>query len=66
MTHKQIARAIRHLGLTVRYSPEYAEWRIDYKRSDTRWTEDTAYFTTWPDDALETARIMAAFKPASQ
>lgn len=53
---------IRKLGLTVSYQPEYQEFRIDYKRSDPRWNEDSAYYTTFRDDAMQTANEMAAFK----
>lgn len=52
---------VRGLGLTVRYDSGYQEFRIDYRRSDSRWSEDSAYFTTYRDDAMETATAMAAF-----
>lgn len=53
--------AVRAAGLTCRYSSAYMEFRIDYPRSDARWSEDSAYFTTYRDDAIATARQMAAF-----
>lgn len=55
----EVVRAVRSYGLTCRYSSEYQEFRIDYKRNDYRWTEDTAYFTTYRDDAVETAKVMS-------
>jgi hypothetical protein len=58
-TKKDTLKAIRDLGLTARYQPEYGEWRINYKQTDERWTEDSAYYTTWDDDALKTAQFMA-------
>jgi hypothetical protein len=56
-----VVKAVRALGLTCRYQPEYQEFRIDYRHGDARWTEDTAYFTTYRDDAISTAAAMAAF-----
>lgn len=58
--------AIRATGLTVRYQAEYDEWRIDYKRDDPRWSEDSAYYTTYRDDAIATARVMAAIPKGRQ
>jgi len=54
-----VLTAVRALGLTCRYQREFDEFRIDYKRSDPRWSEDSAYFTTYRDDAVATARQMA-------
>ncbi len=55
---RDVAPAVRALGMTCNYRPDYMEWRIDYRRSDSRWTPDTAYYTTHPDDAVESARLM--------
>ena len=59
---KDVCVKVRELGMTCRYQSEYQEWRIDYPRSDSRWSEDSAYFTTYPDDAIDTAKVMAAFQ----
>ena len=59
MTIQSLKAAVQSLGLTFRYQKEYDEFRIDYKRSDSRWNEDTAYFTTYRDDVIETAKVMA-------
>lgn len=61
MTIETVRLAVKTLGLTFRYQREYDEFRIDYKRSDSRWSEDSAYFTTYRDDAIETAKAMASF-----
>lgn len=60
ITVADVQRRVRHLGLTCRYQPEYQEFKVDYKTSDSRWNEDSAYFTTYRDDAIETAVVMAA------
>jgi hypothetical protein len=57
-----IVSAIRKLGLSCTYSSVYSEFIINYKLKDARWTEDSAYYTTYTDDALETAKVMAAYK----
>lgn len=35
------------------------EWRIDYRRDDTRKTPDSSYFTSDRLDAIATARVMS-------
>lgn len=50
---------IKQLGMVCRYDSDNAEYRIDYRRTDSRWNEDSAYYTTYPDDAIETAKVMA-------
>jgi len=59
-----VVETVRALGLICRYDSANAEWRIDYRSTDPRWSEDSAYFTTWPDDAIETARAMSALRGA--
>lgn len=59
MTQKQALAWIRSLGLTVSYNPEYREYRIDYKTTDTRKTDDSAYFANDAQDAVYTAQAMA-------
>ncbi len=54
-----VLSAVKALGLTCRYDSAYQEFRINYKRSDSRWSEDSAYFTTYRDDAIATAGVMA-------
>ncbi len=61
MTITEVVKAIRATGMTCKYSSEYQEFKIDYPKSDSRWNEDTAYFTTYRDDAIETAKVMAKF-----
>lgn len=56
---KEVERAVRAFGLTCRYDSAYMEFRIDYRRHDPRWSEDSAYFTTYRDDAIDTARLMS-------
>lgn len=56
---KDVAPAVRALGLSCVYNSAYQEWKIDYRKQDARWTEDSAYFTTYPDDAVLTAREMS-------
>lgn len=57
----EVMRAVRSLGLTCRYQSAYDEFRIDYPRKDSRWNEDSAYYTTYRDDAVETAKVMADY-----
>lgn len=62
MTIREVKTAIHAMGLTCRYHAAYAEFRIDYLRSDVRWTTDSAYFTTDRSDAVATARRMAEWR----
>lgn len=62
MTILQVCKAVRALGLSCRYDSGYQEFRIDYPRDDPRWTEDSAYFTTYRDDAIGTAQAMADWR----
>ena len=59
---KTVIKFVRAQGLTVRYDVGYMEFVIDFKKSDSRWNEDTAYYTTYRDDAVLTAAYMANFK----
>lgn len=54
-----VCRTIRALGLMARYSTVLDEYQINYVRTDPRHTEDTAYYTSDPDDAIMTAQAMA-------
>jgi hypothetical protein len=54
MNTTQTMAAIRALGLAV--ARHDGEWRINHRGG----SEDTAYYTTDNDDALGTARLMAA------
>lgn len=62
LTVKNVIDAVHAVGLTCRYSSEYLEFRINYKVDDDRWTEDSAYYTTYRDDAIATAQIMAGYR----
>jgi len=56
MTQKQALKAakpeLRALGVTVTYKAEYQEYRVNFAGG----REATAYYTTCPQDALDTAR----------
>ena len=60
-TIQSLKAHVQAMGLTFRYQREYDEFRIDYKQNDSRWTEDSAYFTTYRDDVIDTAIAMAKF-----
>ena len=61
-TNKSAYLAIRALGLSVHYSSEYGEWRVDYRPTDARRTADSAYYTSDRADALATAAAMASWR----
>jgi hypothetical protein len=52
MTVTETMKRIRALGMTVRYRDR--EWRINHPKG----SENTAYYTGDPDDALDTAKAM--------
>lgn len=65
MLQRDVIAAVRALGLVAVYDRDMAEWRIDYRRGDTRYVagdEGSAYFTNDRDDAVLTARTMAESK----
>lgn len=64
LTIEEVCYKVKILGLTCKYYSDIQEFRINYKITDSRWNEDTAYYTTYRDDAVETAKVMAkARKP---
>jgi hypothetical protein len=62
MTQREAKQAVQALGLVLRYTPEYDEYRIDYRPDDARRSGDSAYFTQDRTDAVDTARRMAAWQ----
>lgn len=60
MTNLQVFKLIRSLGLAVQYND--GEWKVNYRRDDSRRTPDSDYFTDDKDDAIGTARVMADWK----
>jgi hypothetical protein len=60
-TITQVRTQVKALGMVCGYQSEYQEFRVDYLKSDSRWSVDSAYFTTDPDDAVATARAMASW-----
>lgn len=64
-TISDVRAAVHALGLTCSYDAAVAEFRINYRRDDPRWTLNSAYFADGRDlggrlDAVATARTMAA------
>ncbi len=55
LTQKEVTKRIRDLGLRAKYIVEYGEWRVT--TSDN--SEDNAYYTDDPEDAISTAQYMA-------
>lgn len=55
MTINQTLKAIKALGLTARYNPEYQEYRINIPNGK----EATAYYTNDSEDAIKTAESSA-------
>lgn len=62
MTKAQTIDAIRALGLVARWSTEWQEWTVNYALSDPRRSAASAYHTPDNDDALDTAKAMAAYE----
>jgi hypothetical protein len=60
MNNLQTFKAIRALGMAVSHNE--GEWRIDYRRGDSRKTNDSCYYTDSREDALGTAKLMAEYK----
>jgi len=56
MTVAEARKAIQALGLTLRYLG--GEYRVDFRYSHRQ--HDTAYYTNDLEDAVGTARLMAA------
>ena len=59
MTNKQVFDAIRKMGMAV--SLNDGEWRVDYKRDDSRRSLDSCYFTNDKTDAIQTAEVMSTW-----
>jgi hypothetical protein len=55
MTIAQTLKAVKALGLTIRYSAEYKEYRINFRNG----CEGSAHYTNNAEDAILTARSMA-------
>lgn len=53
-TQKETIAQIRALGMSVRYVSDTGEYRVNFKNG----SEDTAYYTDCPIDALGTAKAM--------
>jgi len=60
LTIKTVLQQVRALGLTCRFDSDYQEFVINYKRSDPRWTPDSSYHTPYRDDAIASAKVIAA------
>ena len=56
MTLKDLRKAVQALGMTLRWTPAYGEYRVNFAGGQ----ESTAYYTSDRQDALDTARRMAA------
>jgi hypothetical protein len=61
MTNLQVFRLIRSYEMAV--SLNDGEWRVDYRRGDSRKTPNSSYFTTDKQDAIDTAIVMAQWAP---
>ena len=62
MTKAMVIATVRALGLSVRYQAVFHEWKIDYRQDDPRRSAESAYFTNDSDDAIATAKAMAAYE----
>lgn len=60
MRQKDVISAIHALGLTARKRD--GEWRVSFRDGSPAFREATAYYTADDQDAIETARLMAAEK----
>ena len=61
LTKAQTVAGIRALGMVGKWSPEYQEWTVNYGLNDYRRTSESSYHTDDSDDAIATARRMAAW-----
>lgn len=62
LTKRQIAAAVRDLGLVAVWSAEWREWKINYRQTDPRYVRGemgSSYHTADNADALATAEAMA-------
>ena len=66
MTQRETINAIKALGLIVRYSSEFSEWRVTIpapfgmSHNDAmNYQENVAYYTDDAEDTLHTAQYMA-------
>lgn len=57
MTNREAFKKIREFGMIV--SLNDGEWRVNFNRSDPRWSAESCYFTDDRDDAINTAAAMA-------
>jgi hypothetical protein len=57
MTNLEIFKAIRTMGMAV--SLNNGEWRVDYRKGDSRRSLDSCYYTDDKQDALQTAEVMS-------
>lgn len=60
MTIQDVKLEVSKLGLTCFWDAAYQEFRVNYHFRDSRYTLDSCYYTDSKEDALGTARVMAA------
>jgi len=57
MTKLETFRTIRSYGMAASYND--GEWRVDYRKGDSRKTDNSCYFTDDKGDAIATAKVMS-------
>jgi hypothetical protein len=59
---KDALTEIRLLGLTASYSSDWKEFTVNFPKGDGRRTNQSDFKTQDPQDAVDTARFMAAMQ----
>lgn len=60
MNAQQVIDAVRAFGMSVSFTPDTMEYRVNFRVGDVRRHGDaTAYYTTDPQDAICSARLMS-------
>lgn len=63
MTIQQVTTQIRQYGMVATWQANYEEWRVNYRRDDSRYNGiNTVYYTSDVQDAIDTAKAMSEYK----
>jgi hypothetical protein len=62
LTRLMVLETVKALGLRAQWSRDYATFVVDYRQDDPRYVAGdlgTSYHTPDPQDAMDTAKVMA-------
>ena len=62
LTKAELFNQVKALGMRIKWDYEWGEYIVDYKKDDPRWSKNSTYHTDDRQDALDTAKSMAAWK----